>query len=183
MILGALYSGSLSARFSNSPGRLTIAPVRGDMQAAMQTDPQTISPIISRRQFTVEWGHCDPAGIVYNPRFFEYFDWGSWNLFELALGVKPHDLYGVYGIIGIPLVDAGARFIAPAKFGDVVELTSQVSAFRRSSFDVAHKLFVHGTLAIEGHETRVWAARDPSNPDKIKAKPIPPEVMAKFQIA
>ena len=27
-----------------------------------------------RRQLTVEWGLCDPAGIVFNSRFFEYFD-------------------------------------------------------------------------------------------------------------
>ena len=45
----------------------------------------------------------------------------------------------MFGIVGIPLVDAGARFIAPAKFGDVVEIASQVSEFRRSSFDVAHR--------------------------------------------
>ena len=97
---------------------------------------------ISRRQFTIEWGHCDPAGIVFNSRFFEFFDWGTWMLFEAALGVKPPDLAGAFGIIGIPLVDAGARFIAPARFGDVVELTSQVSEFRRSSFDVEHQLLV-----------------------------------------
>ena len=86
--------------------------------------------LINRRQFTIEWGHCDPAGIVFNARFFEFFDWGTWTLFELALGVKPPDLGKAFGIIGIPLVDAGARFLAPAKFGDVVEIASQVSEFR-----------------------------------------------------
>jgi 4-hydroxybenzoyl-CoA thioesterase len=138
---------------------------------------------ISRRQFTIQWGQCDPAGIVFNSRFFEFFDWGTWTLFESALGVKPPDLAATFGILGLPLVDAGARFIAPARFGDVVELTSQVSEFRRSSFDVAHALFVHGTLAVEGRETRVWAARDPNDATKMKAQPIPPEVAARFQIA
>jgi 4-hydroxybenzoyl-CoA thioesterase len=141
-----------------------------------------VSPnLVSRRQFTIEWGHCDPAGIVYNARFFEFFDWGTWLLFEAALGVKPQDLAGAFGILGIPLVDAGARFIAPARFGDVVEITSQVSEFRRSSFDVVHRLTVDGAVAVEGTETRVWATRDPANPDKIRAQPIPPDVAAKFQ--
>jgi 4-hydroxybenzoyl-CoA thioesterase len=139
--------------------------------------------LVSRRQFTIEWGHCDPAGIAYNARFFEFFDWGTWVLFEAALGVKPQDLGGVFGIMGIPLVDAGARFIAPARFGDVVELTSQVSALRRSSFDVAHRLTVRGALAVEGTETRVWATRDPADPSKIRAQPIPPEVAARFAAA
>ena len=142
-----------------------------------------MTKLIGRRQFTIEWGHCDPAGIVFNARFFEFFDWGTWSLFDAALGVKPHELASVYGIVGIPLVDSGARFIAPARFGDAVELTSRVSEFRRSSFDVEHKLVVHGAVAVEGRETRVWAIRDPSNPDKIKAQPIPAGVIAKFQMA
>ena len=135
---------------------------------------------ISRRQFTIEWGHCDPAGIVFNSRFFEFFDWGTWLLFEAALGVKPQDLANVFGIVGIPLVDSGARFLAPARFGDVVEITSQVSALRRSSFDVEHRLEVGGTVAVEGRETRVWAVRDPADPARIKAQPIPPEVAVRF---
>ena len=139
--------------------------------------------LVSRRQLTVEWSHCDPAGIVFNSRFFEYFDWGTWILFEAALGVRPPDLAGAFGIVGLPLVDAGARFIAPARFGDMVELTSQVSEFRRSSFDVDHKLMVRGELAVEGRETRVWAGRDPANPAQIKAQPIPPDVIARFKQA
>jgi 4-hydroxybenzoyl-CoA thioesterase len=138
--------------------------------------------LVSRRQFTIEWGHCDPAGIVFNSRFFEFFDWGTWILFEAALGVRPPDLAGAFGIMGIPLVDAGARFLAPARFGDVVEMTSQVSEFRRSSFDVEHQILVRGAVAVEGKETRVWAARDPADPAKIKSQPIPPEVTAKFLV-
>ncbi len=83
----------------------------------------------------------------------------------------------------MPLVDAGARFIAPARFGDVVEMTSEVSGFRRSSFDVEHRPHVGGALAVEGRETRVWAARDPADPSKIRSQPIPPEVAARFQVA
>jgi 4-hydroxybenzoyl-CoA thioesterase len=136
---------------------------------------------ISRRQLTVEWAHCDPAGIVFNSRFFEYFDWGTWTLFERALGVRPPDLAGAFGIVGLPLVDASARFIAPARFGDVIEVASQVSEFRRSSFDVAHQLLVGGGVAVEGRETRVWAVRDPGHPSQIKAQPIPEDVIARFR--
>jgi 4-hydroxybenzoyl-CoA thioesterase len=136
---------------------------------------------ISRRRFTIEWGQCDPAGIVFNSRFFEFFDSGTWTLFEAALGVKPPDLAATFGIVGLPLVDAGARFLAPARFGDVVDMTSQVSAFRRSSFDVEHRLSIGGSVAVEGREPRVWAARDPTDPSKMKSVPIPPEVTARFQ--
>jgi|SRR5579862_1379466 len=137
--------------------------------------------LVNRRQFTIEWSHCDPAGIVFNSRFFEFFDWGTWTLFEAALGVKPHELAAVFGIVGLPLVDSAARFLAPARFGDRVELTSQVSEFRRSSFDVDHRLMVGGELAVEGRETRVWAGRDQSDPMRMKAQAIPADVIARFQ--
>ena len=56
----------------------------------------------------------------------------------------------------MPLVDAKARFLAPARFNDVAEITSEVSEFRRSSFDVQHRLRIDGRLSAEGTETRVW---------------------------
>ena len=139
-----------------------------------------MTTFILRRQLTIEWGQCDPAGIVFNSRFFEMFDASTWMLFEAALGVKPQALAATFGIIGVPLVDARANFLKPAKFGDVVEIASRVSEFRRSSFDVEHKLSINGELAVDGGETRVWAARDKANPDKVHAVAIPAEVIAKF---
>jgi 4-hydroxybenzoyl-CoA thioesterase len=133
-----------------------------------------------RRQLTIEWGQCDPAGIVFNSRFFEIFDTGTWHMFEAVLGVKPHELAGTFGIIGIPLVDARDKFITPIKFGDVVDLATRVSEFRRSSFDVEHRLSVSGALAVEGAETRVWATRSKDDPEKIGGTLIPPDVIAKF---
>jgi hypothetical protein len=35
-------------------------------------------------------------------------------------------------------------------------------------------------VAVEGRETRVWAARDPVDPSKMKSQPIPAEVTARF---
>ena len=140
-----------------------------------------MASFINRRQWTVEWGQCDPAGVVFNSRFFEVFDQSTWLLFEAALGVKPRELAKTFNIIGIPLVDARANFLKPAKFGDIVEITSQVAEFRRSSFEIEHRLSVDGELAVEGGETRVWAARDKINPEKFGAIAIPADVIARFQ--
>lgn len=134
-------------------------------------------------QLTIEWGQCDPAGIVFNPRFFEIFDTSTWRLFEAALGVKPHELATAFGIMGIPLVDARANFLKPAKFGDIVDITSRISEFRRSSFDVEHRLSVGGELAVEGGETRVWVVRSKDDPEKIAGTAIPADVIAKFGLA
>ncbi|HEY7665801.1 MAG TPA: thioesterase family protein [Xanthobacteraceae bacterium] len=134
------------------------------------------------RRFTVEWGHCDPAGIVFNSRFFEFFDWSAWLLFETALGVRPSELAPTFGIVGIPLVDAKARFLKPAQFNDVADIASEISRFRRSSFEVSHHITIAGKLAVEGSETRVWAGRDPNDPAKLKGMPIPAAVIERFQV-
>jgi 4-hydroxybenzoyl-CoA thioesterase len=136
--------------------------------------------LVFRRQFIIEWGHCDPAGIVFDSRFFEFFDWNAWLLFEAALGVRPADLSRTYGIVGIPLVDARARFLKPAKFNDAADVASEVSEFRRSSFEVRHTISIGGELAVEGSETRVWAAQDPDNPVKLRPFPIPAAVIERF---
>ena len=133
-----------------------------------------------RNRLTIEWGQCDPAGIVFNSRYFEMFDTSTWQMFEAALGVRPHELASTFGIMGIPLVDVRANFIKAVKFGDIVDMTSRVSEFRRSSFDVEHRVSVDGELAVEGGETRVWASRSKNDPEKIGGTAIPGEVIAKF---
>jgi len=136
---------------------------------------------VYRRHFTVEWGHCDPAGIVFNSRFFEFFDWNAWLMIEAALGVRPNELTAHFGIAGIPLIEAKARFLRPAKFNDVAELASEIGGFGRSSFKVQHRLFIDDQLAVEGSETRVWAGTDPSDPTKLRGVPIPMDVIEQFR--
>ena len=137
--------------------------------------------LVHHKRLRIEWGHCDPAGIVFNSRFFEYFDWSTWEMFEAVLGVPRSQLFATYDIAGVPLVDARARFLVPVKFGDLVEVASEVTEFRRSSFDLTHRMSVAGELAVEGRETRVWATRD--HDERIRAKPIPAEVIERFRAA
>jgi 4-hydroxybenzoyl-CoA thioesterase len=136
--------------------------------------------LINKKKIRVEWGDCDPAGIVYYPRYFAFFDNCTAALFEAA-GLPKHEMLKTYGILGIPMVDTRARFLAPSRFGDDVMVESSISNWGRSSFDVQHKLFRGEVLAVECFETRVWAARSASNAEKIESQPIPEDVMAKFR--
>ncbi len=133
------------------------------------------------RHRMIEWGDCDPAGMVFNPRYFEWFDAATSALFVRALGMTKLAMIKRYGIVGIPLVDTRATFRIPCAFGDEVRIESTVAEFRRSSFDVRHHLLrADDTLAVEGFETRVWVGRHPDRPGGIKARPIPEEVIARF---
>ena len=91
--------------------------------------------LTNRKTIHVEWGDCDPAGIVYYPRYFAYFDNCTAALFEAA-GLPKHQMLKWYDIVGIPMVDTRARFLAPSKFGDDIVVESRISEWRRSSFDV-----------------------------------------------
>lgn len=135
------------------------------------------------RNTRIEWGDCDPAGIVFFPRYFAMFDSCTTGLFSQALGMSKYDFIKHFAFAGYPMVDTRARFLKPTRFGDDVTIETTVTEFRRSSFDVRHQLSHKGELAVECFDTRVWAERDPNDPEKIRAKPIPPEVIAKFNAA
>ncbi len=85
-----------------------------------------------------------------------------------------------YDFIGHPVLETRAQFRLPTRFGDEVEIESRVAACGRTSFKVEHRLTLAATLAAEGFETRVWAGRDPTDPQKIRSQPIPAEVVARL---
>ena len=136
--------------------------------------------LTNRKEIQIEWGDCDPFGIVFFPRYFEYFDACTNALFHRALGVRKAEMLRRYRIAGIPLVQASCNFFVPSSFGDVVHVDSCVTRWGKSSFTVQHKLFRGDTLAVEGMEKRVWTARLPGEGGAAKGQPIPKEVIEKF---
>ena len=132
------------------------------------------------RTVRIEWGDCDPAGIVYYPRYIAMFDHSTTLLIEQALGMSKHQLYETYEFDGYPVVEVRARFMLPTRFGDDVVIETSLAAVRRSSFDLTHRLSRDGVLAAEGFETRVWVVRDPARPGHFKAQPIPRQLVARL---
>jgi 4-hydroxybenzoyl-CoA thioesterase len=138
--------------------------------------------LINTRRLTIEWGDCDPAGIVFYPRYFAMFDASTAALFARASGMTKKAMLRHYDVVGFPMVDTRATFRVPCAFGDEVTIESSVTEFRRASFDVRHRLLRDdGTEAVEGFETRVWVGRHPDKPDGIKALPIPEDLIARFR--
>jgi 4-hydroxybenzoyl-CoA thioesterase len=138
---------------------------------------------VNRRIVRIEWADCDPAGIVFYPRYFEMFDSSTHRLFEAA-GWKKADLRREFAIIGYPMVDTRARFLIASSFGDDIVIETKIVALRNSSFDVEHKAFKPSPegerLAIEAFETRVWAGPHPDDPKRLKSRPIPDVVLQRL---
>jgi 4-hydroxybenzoyl-CoA thioesterase len=125
------------------------------------------------RSLVIEWGDCDPAGIVFYPRFFAMFDTATAALLEAASGMSRARLIRHYGVIGWPMVDTRATFHAPVSFDDKVGISSSVTRLGRSSFDVEHALRRDETLCVSAMETRVWALRGKEGQITIQAAPLP----------
>lgn len=132
--------------------------------------------LIHRREFRIEWGQCDPAGVVYYPQFFVIFDVSTSRLFERT-GLSGSELRKKYGTIGMPLVDAGATFLKPCFYDDLISAECGVAEWGRSSFTVRHRILKGGALAVEGVEKRIWAKFHPERAG-IKPEPVPDEIKA-----
>src|SRR5258707_9105794 len=89
---------------------------------------------VSRRELTVDWGPCDRAGIVFHPRFIEYFDWSCVVLFEQAAGSNKIELGRRFGFAGFPIIDLNTKFLKPIRYDDRVQIYSTITSLRKSSF-------------------------------------------------
>jgi 4-hydroxybenzoyl-CoA thioesterase len=132
------------------------------------------------RKVRIEWGDCDPAGIVYFPRYFVFFDNCTAGMFEV-IGLPKPQLLKKFDVVGFPLVDVQARFMIPSSFGEDIVIETTIAEWGRSSFKVQHRLLKEdGKLAIEATETRVFVAADAARPGGIRSCPIPQELVERF---
>lgn len=128
----------------------------------------------------VRWSDVDAAGIVFYPRFFEWYDLGSETLFA-ALGLPWPDTFPKYGIVGVPIVESGSRFLAPARYGDVLTIRSTVAWVKDKTFRMEHTISASDTVCASGFEVRAWVARPATPGAPLAARPIPDEVSRKLR--
>ena len=132
-------------------------------------------PLSNRHEVTVEWGDCDPAGIVYYPACFRWCNRAIYRLF-LAAGITRDDTRGGQWKEGTPLVAAECSFRRASQTGEKLSVESHVSRFGRSSFTISHVFRdASGEIAAEGKETRIWARKD-GDARSLKSVPIPDDV-------
>ena len=131
------------------------------------------------RSVRIEWGDCDPAGIIFYPRYFAMFDHSTTMLISAASGVSKAELLQTYEFDGHPLVDTQAKFLTPSRFGDDVIIQSAFARVGRSSFDIRHQIRRNGLVCVEALEVRAWVKRDEHR--RIKSHPVPEELAARFR--
>ncbi len=128
---------------------------------------------------TVEWGDCDPAGIVFYPNFYRWMDEAALHLFG-SVGLGWNELAAKYGTLGVPLVSTHADYRSAARFGDALAIESHVSEWGTKSLTISHVIRNGDRIVCEGWERRVWAVGAAGDDGKIKTAPIPEDVKAAF---
>ena len=88
------------------------------------------------RTIQIEFNHCDPAGIVFYPRYFEMTNSVVENFFADEIGKSFAQMHveGMHN--GVPTVHLETDFVAPSRLGDKVEFTLVVRKLGGSSVTV-----------------------------------------------
>ena len=124
----------------------------------------------------VEFGDCDPAGIVWFPNFFRWIDAASRHFF-IACGVPPWaETTTTLGVIGTPLVDTHASFRKTATYGDALEIHTGISEWRAKSFVQRYRVQRGPDLLMECEEVRIFAGKRADG--CMFAHPVPPSIRA-----
>ena len=127
------------------------------------------------RSVPVRFSHCDPAGIVYVPHYFDMFnglieDWYGeelgYDYAELIMGSR----------FGFPFVHLDCDFKIPSRMGDVIELTVLVERIGRSSLGIAIVCHHDGLERLRAHMVTAMMSLETHQPVT-----LPPDLRAKIE--
>jgi 4-hydroxybenzoyl-CoA thioesterase len=92
-------------------------------------------PDVYRSNILIRFRHCDPAGIVFFPRYMEMFNDLVEDWCRDELGVSFDEIHLKRGW-GIPTVHLDVDFLAPSVLGERLSATLTVNRLGASSFGV-----------------------------------------------
>ncbi len=154
--------------------RHTLCPVPVDAAAP---------PGVYRYPVQVCWGDCDPAGIVYFPRFFEKFHEAMELWFGDALS-HPYDTLIVGRRLGLPSVHTEADFRVPCRFGDALDVELRVARLGRSSIELDYRVVDpqgQPPVRLTGRTVCALMDLDPARATFRRAVPWPDDLRTKIE--
>ena len=135
-------------------------------------------PRTTTHHVAVQFGDCDPAGIVFFPNFSRWMDAASLAFF-MQCGVPPwRELVKTRGIVGTPLLEIHTKFIKAVTYGETITITTHVEEWREKVFVQMHRVTRGDDLICEGREVRAFVRRDPNDPERLRAIAVPEDIRA-----
>jgi 4-hydroxybenzoyl-CoA thioesterase len=133
----------------------------------------------------VGWGDCDPAGIVFYPRFYAWMDTVS-HVLAREMGISRESMLPpAADLLGFPVVATRAQYLTPARMDDLLEVRTWVARVGRTSLSLRHEIV---RLEADGTQTPIAYGREDrvfigNGPDGMHARELTPrmrEVLASF---
>jgi acyl-CoA thioester hydrolase len=122
---------------------------------------------VGRTGIRVRYDECDPMGVAHHTAYPGWFEIGRTELLREA-GMRYRDLER-RGVL-IAVASLSVRYRSPARYDDVLELHTRVTAFGRATIDHAYELYRDGALLATG-QTRVVCLDSAGRP-----RPLPDDV-------
>jgi 4-hydroxybenzoyl-CoA thioesterase len=135
-----------------------------------------VKPAFERRQ-RVRFGHCDPAGIVFYPRYFEMLNALVEDWFTEGLGIDYAQLLGPRRT-GMPSVRLAADFRRISRMGDRLMQTIRIHKLGRSSLALAISFEGDDGLRVAFEQVLVCTSLDTH-----RATPFPDDLRAALERA
>jgi 4-hydroxybenzoyl-CoA thioesterase len=140
---------------------------------------ETFPSIVAILPVQVQWGDCDPAGIIFYPTYFRWMDAACWAMFAGA-GYDARRMRTEH--LAMPLVSADCQFLYPAEQGDRCEVRSRILKFGGTSFVVGHEVWREDGMALaRGTEKRVWGKFDNGPGTRLRGVGIPEALKSSFR--
>lgn len=124
------------------------------------------------RLYQIEFNHCDPAGIVFYPRYFEMTNSVVENFFADVVGQSFAKLHLNTGN-GVPTVALDAHFIAPSRLGDKVMFSVDVVKVGHASLGLRIEGRMGDETRLRVNVTLVWT-------EGLKSAPWPADIKARL---
>lgn len=121
--------------------------------------------MIYERIKRVRFAHCDPAGIVFYPRYVELLNEIVEDWFEEGLGVDFHSLHVEHGL-AIPTVRLDVEYLAPSRYGDLLSFRLAVAHIGNTSLQLS-------VMVYSDEQLRVRARLKVVMTSLAKLKPVP----------
>ena len=114
--------------------------------------------------------HCDPAGIVFFPRYFEMINDCVEAFFEQGLNMPFHDLHRERAV---PTVQIQTQFPAPSRHGDQLVFRLEIVKIGRSSAEYSMTAICKDEVRVTTSATLVHVdanGRPEAWPDDTRSK-------------
>ena len=162
------------------PGWQTLAATCGKLTPRKALASGGITAMSAfQREILVRFGHCDAAGWVFYPRYFEMISDFVEDWFEDGLAASAPGLFHHKQIL-TPSVHFTVDFVKPTRYGDRLTFFLWTTKIGTSSVDLRIEASHQGELRMRVKQVLVFISAHTS-----KSTPIPPELvsrMHRFQV-